>query len=102
MFFFMVKKKITARNLSKLARLLQVSGDKSRLKILCLIFKKKKICVSMVAREAGLSVSNASHHLRVMASAGLLEPRKEGKEVCYFPAESRLASDLKKFVCRHS
>jgi DNA-binding transcriptional ArsR family regulator len=100
--FFMIKKKITGRNLNKLARLLQVSGDKSRLRILCLIFEKKKICVSMVAREAGLSIANASHHLRVMANAGLLEPKKEGKEVCYFPAKSRLASDLKRFVCRHS
>jgi DNA-binding transcriptional ArsR family regulator len=95
-------KKLTDKNLNKLAKLLQVSGDKSRLKILCLLFAKKKICVSMIARESGLSIANASHHLRVMARAGLLEPKKEGKEVCYFPVKSRLALDLKRFVCRHS
>lgn len=39
--------------------------------------------VETVAERAGLSVANASQHLRLMRSAGLLVSRRDGKNVVY-------------------
>src|SRR5437660_890509 len=39
--------------------------------------------VETVAQRLGLSVANASQHLRLMRQAGLLSSRREGKNVFY-------------------
>lgn len=84
-----------------LAKKLIVVGDQSRLKILCVIFDKKKVCVSEIAEQLGMSVATVSHHLQSLSRAGLLEPNKEGKRVCYTLVKSGFNSDLKNFICRN-
>lgn len=84
-----------------LARKLLVVGDESRLAILCLIFDKKKVCVSAIAEELGMSVATVSHHLHTLAEEGLLEPNREGKRVCYMLVRSTFSADLKNFICRN-
>jgi len=44
--------------------------------------------VEEVAREIGQSVANTSHHLRSLATAGLLQSRRDGQRIIY-----RLTSD---------
>jgi rhodanese-related sulfurtransferase/predicted transcriptional regulator len=39
--------------------------------------------VDEVAGEIGQSMANASHHLRVLARAGLVRSRREGTRICY-------------------
>ena len=44
-------------HLNELAKLLKITGDESRLKILCVIFDKNKICVSDIASDVNMSIA---------------------------------------------
>jgi DNA-binding transcriptional ArsR family regulator len=87
--------------LNELAKLMRTAGDESRLKILCIIFGKKKVCVSDIACELSMSVAIVSHHLQVMSKEGLVVPMREGKKICYELPEDEFVKDLKKFVCKY-
>jgi DNA-binding transcriptional ArsR family regulator len=88
-------------HLNELARVMRTAGDESRLKILCIIFDKKHVCVSDIAGELGLSVAIVSHHLQVMAQQKLVVPLREGKRVCYELPKDTFVKDLKKFICKY-
>jgi len=88
-------------HLNELAKLMRTVGDESRLKIICAIFKRKKICVSEIAEELDISVASVSHHLRVMSRENLLEPVRNGKKVCYELPKGKFVVDIKKFICKH-
>lgn len=47
--------------------------------------------VEEVSREIGQSVANTSHHLRLLARAGLLRSRRDGNRVVYRLASERVA-----------
>ena len=47
--------------------------------------------VEEIAAEIGQSVANTSHHLRLMARAGLLTSRREGTRIWYAVASERVA-----------
>jgi DNA-binding transcriptional ArsR family regulator len=59
------------------------------------------VCVSAIAELLDMSVATASHHLQSLSEAGFLEPKREGKRVCYVLIESGFNSDLKNFICRN-
>ena len=80
---------------------MRTAGDESRLKILCVIFKHKKICVSDIAKELKMSVAIVSHHLKVMAEEDLLVPSQEGKCTYYQLDKKPFVSDLRKFICKY-
>lgn len=84
-----------------LAKVLRAVGDESRLRILCVIFERERVCVSSIASELGMSVAIVSHHLRGLAKEGLLSPVREGKRVCYTVPKTALAKDLKRFICKY-
>ena len=88
-------------HLNELAKLMRIAGDESRLKILCIIFGKKKVCVSDMADELSMSVAIVSHHLQVMSRQGLVVPIREGKKICYELPKDQFVKDLKKFVCKY-
>ncbi|HEU5114453.1 MAG TPA: metalloregulator ArsR/SmtB family transcription factor [Candidatus Paceibacterota bacterium] len=96
-----MREEIKERKIEALAKKLLVAGDLTRLKILCLIFDDKKACVSEIAKKLDMSVAIVSHHLQCLARAGLLEPNREGKLVCYSLVKSRFNADLKNFICRN-
>ncbi len=80
---------------------MRTAGDESRLKILCVIFSKKKVCVSDIAEELGMSVAVTSHHLQVMSKEGLVIAVREGKQTCYGLPKRKFVVDLKKFICKY-
>src|SRR5579863_764959 len=53
-----------------------------RLEILELLAQGER-SVEALAERAGLSIANASQHLRLMRQAGLLASRREGKHIFY-------------------
>ena len=53
-----------------------------RLEILELLAQGER-SVESLAERAGLSVANASQHLRLMRRAGLLASRRDGKRILY-------------------
>ena len=88
-------------HLNDIAKLMRTAGDPSRLKILCIIFSKKKVCVGDIAEELNLSIAIVSHHLQVMSKEKLLIPVREGKRICYELPEDQFVNDLKKFICKY-
>ncbi|MDD2753805.1 MAG: metalloregulator ArsR/SmtB family transcription factor [Candidatus Portnoybacteria bacterium] len=85
----------------RFADFLKTIGHPNRLKIICLLLGHKKICVSEVALRSGLSVADASHHLRVMARRGILRPQRRGKEICYAIGSGEFVSDIKRLICKY-
>ncbi|MFA5870904.1 MAG: metalloregulator ArsR/SmtB family transcription factor [Candidatus Paceibacterota bacterium] len=88
-------------HLNELAMRMRTAGDESRLKILCVIFNKNKVCVSDIASHLKLSVAIVSHHLRVMSKEGLVTSVREGKKICYRLPNEPFIKDLKKFICKY-
>lgn len=88
-------------HLNELAQVLRTAGDENRLKILCVIFSTKKVCVTDIAEKLDLSVAIVSHHLQVLSKDGLVFPVREGKKVCYELPKGQFVKDLKKFICKY-
>jgi len=65
-----------------LAQVAKALGHVHRLEILEYLAQGER-SVEAVAERAGLSVANASQHLRLMQRSGLLASRREGKRVLY-------------------
>lgn len=87
--------------LEALAKRLALVGDSQRLKILCLIFNKKKLCVSEIAQELNMSVATASHHLQALADDGFFKSERNGKKVCYSMVKNSFSNDLKHLICKY-
>jgi rhodanese-related sulfurtransferase/DNA-binding transcriptional ArsR family regulator len=69
------------------ARIGHALSAPKRLEILDLLGQAER-SVEVLAREAGLSVPNASQHLRVLRSARLVDSRRDGPYVFYRLADS--------------
>jgi len=69
-------------------------GNGHRLELLDLLAQCERP-VDDLAREAGLSVANASQHLQVLRRAGLVAARRDGLHIHY-----RLANDAVADLCR--
>ena len=87
--------------IGKLARKLEIIGDTNRLRIMCVIFENRKICVSKIARKLKLSVAVASHHLNVLAKEGILQSSRDGKMICYHLKKESFISELKNLICKY-
>jgi DNA-binding transcriptional ArsR family regulator len=87
--------------LNELSKVMRIAGDESRLKILCVIFCNKKICVSDIAKELNMSVAIVSHHLKIMAEGNLLIPNHEGKCTYYQLPKKKIVFDLRKFIRKY-
>lgn len=57
-------------------------GDASRLKIFWLLCHGEE-CVINIAALMGMSSPSVAHHLKILKMSGLIESRREGKEVFY-------------------
>jgi rhodanese-related sulfurtransferase/DNA-binding transcriptional ArsR family regulator len=79
--------------LGGVAEVAKAFGNTHRVEILELLAQGEK-SVEALARRAGLSVANASQHLRFMRSAGLLTSRREGKQVLYQVSDSSIIDTL--------
>src|ERR1700751_3887639 len=64
------------------AQVAKALGHGHRLEILELLAQGER-SVEALAERAGLSVANASQHLRLMRRAGLLLSRRDGKHILY-------------------
>jgi ArsR family transcriptional regulator len=67
----------------KEAKIFAVLSDPARLEILEYLSNKEG-CVYELQTKTGRNQPNVSHHLRILRDAGLVEFKREGKNVCYF------------------
>src|SRR5512137_2632861 len=65
-----------------LAEVGRALGNPHRLRILELL-AQRELSVEALAERVGLSIANASQHLRLLRAAGLLTSRRDGKHVLY-------------------
>jgi len=69
------------------AEIFRLLDDGSRVRIFWLLCHCEE-CVLNISALTGLSSPAASHHLRLLKDAGLIESRREGKEVYYRAADT--------------
>ena len=79
------------KNVSKVFAAL---GDEQRQRILLTFERGERLNVTQLAEASTLSRPTVSHHLKVLREAGVLESRKEGKEVFYWIAKADLQGVL--------
>ncbi len=74
---------------SDLLKLLKVTAEANRLKIICYL-KVKDRCVCEIVEALGLPHNLASHHLKALKSVGLLTSLRKGKYIYYKINNARL------------
>lgn len=88
-------------DLNELSKKLRVIGDECRIKILCMIFNEKNICVTDIAQKLNLSIAIVSHHLQALKEEGILINERDGKKIKYKLVDDNFILDLKKFICKY-
>ncbi len=85
--------------LLKKARMLDLAGDPTRIRILCFMFKYKKACVSDIAKSLDMTVASISHHLQIMKDNGFFATERIGQNICYILNEQKDVRRLERIVC---
>lgn len=69
----------------EMVEIFKVLGDGTRLKIIKLLASNTvdSLCVTDLAKRAGVSQQAASQHIKLMKMTGFLEPNKKGNRVYY-------------------
>lgn len=67
-------------------------GDETKLKICYLLRNYPELNVSTIAELVGTSVSNASHSLKKLKFAQLVQSRRCGQTICYSLQENAFAN----------
>ena len=80
-------------NLYTLANLYKIFGDKTRIKILCVLLNTE-LCVRDISELVEMSVSAVSHQLRVLKHAKLVKYRRNGKSAIYSLADDHVKTIL--------
>ncbi len=83
----------------KMARLLELAGDPTRLRILCFMFEYEKACVTNIAESLDMNINAVSHHLQIMRDNGYFETERIGNMICYILIKNKFTKLLKKIVC---
>ncbi len=72
-----------ANGFQNVSKLLSISGNEVRLKILFLLNMEKELCPCDLADILGMSVPAVSQHIRKMKDAGVITSRREGQTLYY-------------------
>ncbi len=72
-----------ANGFDKISKLLSISGNEVRLKILFLLHMEKELCPCDLADILGMSVPAVSQHIRKIKDAGIITARREGQTLYY-------------------
>ena len=85
--------------LARLCGLLRVLGEPNRLRIMGLLRQQER-CVCELLPDTGISQPLLSHHLSVLAEAGLIRSRRQAQRIYYSLAPEALAQ-LKSLFLEH-
>ena len=66
-----------------LSEFFKVFGDSTRISIIAALFAADELCVCDIACALNMGQSAISHQLRILRSAGLIRPRRDGKTIYY-------------------
>ncbi len=79
------------------SQLFKQLSDPARVKVFWLLCHTEE-CVINIAAMMEMSSPAVAHHLKLLKDAGLIESRKEGKEVYYKATDSAEAGALHKMI----
>ena len=82
------------REWRNLSRVFTALGDEHRQRILLTFEPGERLNVGQIAEVSTLSRSAVSHHLKILREAGVLDSRKEGKEVYFWISKAFLQEVL--------
>lgn len=74
---------MTEVNMRTLLAITKALADQNRIRILAALHGSGELCVCQIQELLGLAASSTSKHLSILASAGLVEVRKEGRWAHY-------------------
>lgn len=77
---------LAAGNAQRLAAVLKVIADPTRLRLLSLVAAQGvdgEVCICNLTAPVGLTQPTVSHHMKVLVDAGLLEREQRGKWAYY-------------------
>jgi DNA-binding transcriptional ArsR family regulator len=77
-----------------MSRVFTALGDEHRQRILLTFAPGERLNVGQIAEVSTLSRSAVSHHLKILREAGVLESRKEGKEIFFWISKDFLLETL--------
>ncbi len=77
--------------LEKIAELLKMFGDTTRVRILFELLETE-LCVNDIADHLDMTVSAISHQLRILRQARLVKCRRDGKSMFYSLADAHVRS----------
>lgn len=77
-----LKNKPERDELERLSNVFKLLGDLTRTEILW-VLDKNEMCVCDIANVLNMTKSSISHQLAILRSAGIVECRRDGKEVYY-------------------
>ncbi len=78
----MLSGKMTGEMFSQLSELYKMFGDKTRIRILCVLLENE-CCVSEISRELDMTQSAISHQLSTLKASKLVKSRRDGKTIYY-------------------
>ena len=78
----MVSGMLSEEMLTKLSELYKMFGDKTRIRILCVLLQKES-CVSENCSKPDMTQSAISHQLSTLKASKLIKSRREGKTIYY-------------------
>lgn len=76
------------------ARVFSALGDEHRQRIVLTFDKGERLNVGQLVSVSTLSRSAVSHHLKILRDAGVLQSRKEGKEVYFWINKDHLSEAI--------
>lgn len=69
-----------------------ILGNPHRIQIIWAL-GEQELTVSEIAEEIGTSMQNTSQHLRLMKNKGVLQSRRDGREIYYRVSDSKYIRD---------
>jgi DNA-binding transcriptional ArsR family regulator len=77
---------------SRLGKILELSGNEVRLKILYLLDQEKELCPCDISDILGMSIAAISQHLRKLKDGSVIESRRSGQTIYYSLRREHLAT----------
>lgn len=81
---------LSREDAAQVARVLKAVADPARLQLLALIRSTGEACACDLNEPLGLSQPTVSHHLKVLADAGLIRREQRGQWAWFSADEARL------------
>jgi DNA-binding transcriptional ArsR family regulator len=83
--------------LEESANILKAVAHPMRIAILNLLIRQKSLSVTEIYEQIGIEQAVASHHLGLMRNKGVLNSKREGKNIYYSLRNERLGALIESF-----